>query len=199
MKLNTKGKTLRIKKILLDFIPAFLGVLAALLLNNWQQNAKDTAFIHSSIKSIYNDCQKNIAILKEQQKHIECHIDTFRHYANTNSITVFELLKKNNGLHIEMIRNSGWRILEKSPIATNVNYEILTMLNDIDQSTDLNNHLVKTFTNKIYDALESHQYKDMVACQIQLNDLYNSYNNLELSLIKLDSLINKEYRKIIKK
>ena len=199
MKLNTKGKLAHIKKILLDFIPAFLGVLAALLLNNWQQNARDAAFIHSSIKSIYNDCQKNLSIIKSQLKHIESHIDTINFYQTNNNLSIMDLLKKNEGLHIETIRNTGWKILEKSSLATNINYETLSVLYEIDHSIDFLNFFVKTFSDKIYGTIENRLPENKASCKMQLNDIYNSYSNLELNLIKLDSLVLKEYGKIIEK
>ena len=199
MKLNTKGKLAHIKKILLDFIPAFLGVLAALLLNNWQQNARDAAIIHSSIKSIYNDCQKNLSIIKSQLKHIESHIDTINFYQTNNNLSIMDLLKKNEGLHIETIRNTGWKILEKSSLATNINYETLSVLYEIDHSIDFLNFFVKTFSDKIYGTIENRLPENKASCKMQLNDIYNSYSNLELNLIKLDSLVLKEYGKIIEK
>lgn len=110
-----------------------------------------------------------------------------------------DLLKKNEGLHIETIRNTGWKILEKSSLATNINYETLSVLYEIDHSIDFLNFFVKTFSDKIYGTIENRLPENKASCKMQLNDIYNSYSNLELNLIKLDSLVLKEYGKIIEK
>jgi len=199
MKLNTKGKTLRIKKILLDFIPAFLGVLVALFLNNWQQGTKDRTFINSSIQSIYNDCQENISIIKKQKVHLESHIDTFNFYLKNTETAIYDLVQKNNGIFLEQLRNTGWKIFEKSALTTSIDYEMLSLLYEIDGSINSLNIFGDAFSEKMYSSVNSKAVNDKRILLFQISDMYNSYNNLERNLIKLDSIINKEYRKIIEK
>lgn len=199
MKLNIQEKNAHVKKILLDFIPAFLGVLAALLLNNWQQGSKDRAFINSSIQSIYNDCQENISIIKKQKVHLASHIDTFSFYLNNTETAVYDLVKKNNGIFVEQLRNTGWKIFEKSALVTSVDYEMLTRLYEIDRSINSLNTFGDAFSEKMYSSVNSKTVDDKRILLFQISDMYRSYCNLELNLIKLDSLVLKEYGKIIEK
>lgn len=199
MKLNAQGKAAHIKKILLDFIPAFLGVLVALFLSNWQQGSKDRAFINSSIQSIYNDCQENISTIKKQKIHLESHIDTFSFYLKNTEKAVYDLVQKNNGIFVEQLRNTGWKIFEKSSLTTSIDYEMLTLLYEIDGSINSLNIFGDAFSGKMYSSVNSKAVNDKRILLFQISDMYRSYNNLELSLIKLDSLISKEYSEIIEK
>lgn len=189
----------QINKVLLDFVPAFLGVLVALFLNNWQQNSKDKAFINSSIRSISADCKENIANIKEQKAHLKNHVDTFKYYLNDPSVTIFNLVDKNNGLQIMTSRNSGWEILEKSTLITNIDYETLTLMYEVDNSISLINHLTKTLSDNLYSTINSGDLEDKKTAIIQLLDMQNAFYGLEKGLVKVDSIIHKEYSNVLKK
>lgn len=109
------------------------------------------------------------------------------------------MYKKNNGIFVEQLRNTGWKIFEKSSLTTSIDYEMLTLLYEIDGSINSLNIFGDAFSGKMYSSVNSKAVNDKRILLFQISDMYRSYNNLELSLIKLDSLISKEYSEIIEK
>ncbi len=76
---------------------------------------------------------------------------------------------------------------------------MLSLLYEIDGSINSLNIFGDAFSEKMYSSVNSKAVNDKRILLFQISDMYNSYNNLERNLIKLDSIINKEYRKIIEK
>lgn len=56
-----------VRKALFEFILIFVGVLAALAVNQWQQNRKDRLFLTQQLESIVNEVDNNLYTIKNVQ------------------------------------------------------------------------------------------------------------------------------------
>lgn len=184
------------KKIILDFIPAFLGVLVALILSNWNEQRKENEFIEKSIISIYNDNKTNLERIELQLTHLENHLDTFDHYKNT-SLSIMDLIVKNNGITTNEYIQTGWNILENSKLVTNIDYELLTLLSHNSKAIELWSHYRNRISNIIYNSLESSESSDKTRFLILLNDADNSTKKFKYNSEQIDSLLKVRYNDIL--
>ncbi len=184
------------KKIILDFIPAFLGVLVALVLNNWNEQRKENEFITKSIVSIYHDNQSNLENIKAQLESTDKQLDTIKHYLNNKDITIEGIIKKNNGINGEILVQSGWNILENSNLVTKIDYDLVFKLNKMSRGIDIINTRLDNTFDFCYKKLESNKSEDKKRLLLLFIDLKNASNKYRIASEKLDSLIQTEYKKI---
>lgn len=184
------------KKIILDFIPAFLGVLVALILSNWNEQRKENEFIKKSIVSIYNDNKTNLERIDFQLTQLQNHIDTFDYYRNT-PLSLMDLIVKNNGVTTSEYTQTGWNILENSKLVTKIDYELLTGLSDNSKAIGLWGEYKKRITNILYSSLESRKVNDKKRMYVLFRDAHNSTIRFKRNSEQIDSLLNVKYADIL--
>lgn len=196
MRLKTKIKN-NYKKIILDFIPAFLGVLVALFLSNWNQQRKENDFIRKSIVSIYNENKSNLENIEIQIDHLQHQQDTFKHYRNSKSLTISEIIGKNNGLQTQNIKHSSLKILTSSQLITQIDYETISLLSEIEEGiNNLYTYRIKVFEMG-YNLLESKNKNDKFRINLMINDFLRTSRVFQNDSKDLDSLLMLKYPKII--
>jgi hypothetical protein len=184
------------KKIILDFIPAFLGVLVALILSNWNEHRKENEFIKKSIVSIYNDNKTNLEHIEFQLSHLESHIDTFDHYKNS-SLNIIDLIVKNNGITTKEYIQTGWNILENSKLVTKIDYELLTKLSDYSKTIGLWGEYKKRISSILYSSIESRKVNDKKRMSVLFRDAHYSTKKFKYKSEQIDSLLKVKYADIL--
>lgn len=185
------------KKIILDFIPAFLGVLVALVLSNWNEQRKENEFIEKSIVSIYNDNKSNLENIKLQLNNTNRQLDTITHYLNNDKLNIGDIIKKNNGINGEILVQTGWKILENSHLITKIDYDLVFKLDQMSEGIDIINTRLNNTFDFCYEKLESNKHEDKKRLLILFKDLKYASSNYRMASENLDSLIQTEYKKIL--
>ena len=206
---NTKSKNMKLfkliekvksnyKKLLLDFISAFLGVLIALLLNNWKEERKENAFISKSIESIYYDNKTNIENISWQIDHLKNQCDTIFLSLQDDQLSVIDVIRKNNGLETVNIIQTGWEILINSQLANKMDYELLTQLTFISSNIVLIENNKNSITEILYKSLESNNTNDKYRLYIILKDLLRMSERFKENAENLNHSIYLKYGKELK-
>ncbi|HAF30141.1 MAG TPA: hypothetical protein DCG75_13960 [Bacteroidales bacterium] len=185
------------KKIILDFIPAFLGVLIALVLSNWKEQRKENEFVKKSIVSIYNDNKSNMENINVQIKHLENQTDTIGYYLNNSNLSILDLIKKNNGLKTKSLIQSGWKILENSQLVTRIDYELLSSFTYLSENIEHLNMYKNTISDMVYNSIDSKSKSDKYRLLALIKDMKNSSESFKRSSEYVDSVLNIKYKKIL--
>lgn len=88
----------KIKAFVKEIVTIIVGILIALWINNWNENRKDKKYIHhitTSINKELSETRDDIINNIATQKSL---IDTLDFYKKEDKISLFDILKKVNGL-----------------------------------------------------------------------------------------------------
>jgi len=186
-----------LRRLLFDFIAAFMGVLIAMGLSNWQQNRKEDAFIKKSVISIYKDNVDNIESMKAQVADLKIHIDTFGFYKNNESLTLIDVIRKNQYLKLQSLQFGGWEILERSNLIYKLNYEVASCLANLEDQSDIIKARRKGVTDMLYNSTYSTSCNDKKTIRVNLRGLLSASNIFLERALLVDSLLEASYKKYI--
>jgi len=186
-----------IRKIGIEFIGAFLGVLIALFASNWRDNYKQDKFIESVIQSIYLNNQENNEKVKIQTVHLRKQIDIVNLYLKDEQLTLLKLIKKNNGLQTNMMSFTGWTVLGRSKLISEIDYELISTLTNNNDQYDVFRKKLEFVMGLLYEKPSSTLNEDKIRLLLGFNDLENSSEILEEETVKIDSLLKVKYPKLI--
>lgn len=183
------------KKLLLEFISAFLGVLIALLINNWKEEQKEQEFISKSIVSIYNDNKVNLNNINDQIVLIEQQTDTLFKYLNNKNLSILDIIRINQGFQIVELTDLSWKILQNSQLVNKIDYNLLTKLMSISQKINSINVSIDKITDIIYDLAESKNLNDKYRMYIIEKDLLHLSVDFKIKAEELNEIIVSKYGK----
>lgn len=186
-----------LKKLFYEFIAAFMGVLIAMGLSNWQENREENDFIKRSITSIYKDNLKNIESVQRQIDELETHIDTFNYYKKDEKHTLLDLINKNEHLILQSMQFDGWEMLERSNLVYKLDYKVASKLFNLNDQSDIFLDRRKGITDMLYKSSHSTASKDKKTMKLNFTGLKYACNiYLERAQI-VDSLLQISYKEYL--
>ena len=121
----------QVGQLLREIIPVIVGILAALVINNWNEDRKDKKYldqiyasIEEELKASNEDIETNIP---RQQKLI----DSLDAYLEDETVSIFDIIVKVGGIGVPTIKNNSRRAIANSKIQL-IEFEKLSLLSDID-------------------------------------------------------------------
>jgi len=183
-----------IQRCLIDFIPAFLGVLVALLLNEWKENKKENEFITNSIISIYKDNKINLERISSQITLLERQCDTLFKYVSDKDMSILDIVRKSNGFHTREFTQISWKILVNSQLANKIHYHLLIQLTSLSKEIETVDASIEKITTIIYNQAESKSSNNKYRLYIIEKDLLVTSKKLHEKAIILDSMIISQYK-----
>ncbi len=116
-----------------DVIPVIIGILIALLINNWNEERKEKKYLNQIFTSINKELELTVADIKESIPKEQVLIDTISKYLNDETVTIFDLISRGGGIHGANIKNSSWKAIASSKIEL-IEFQKLSELSEIDES-----------------------------------------------------------------
>jgi len=123
----------KIWKLIREIIPVIIGILIALVINNWNENRKDKKYlnkVYASIKAELEESNKDIEKSLPRQQVL---IDSLTKYMNDNSTSIYQIIDKANGLSGPNIKMRTWNAITNSNIEL-IEFEKLSALSEIEDS-----------------------------------------------------------------
>lgn len=184
-----KRKNKKIKKILkklfLDFIPVFAGVVIALLLSNLKSRIDDNKFIKDILEKIELTANANINTLDNMLTRNKRITDSLLFYMNNKTLSISDVFSKTNGIKILPLDFSAWNVLKTSPMVTRVNYEIISLQYAAEETYKISNELILGRFNMLQMDSKNAVDKEMlyavlndfnIACESQIRVFENIKN-----------------------
>ena len=123
----------QIYQIIKEVIPVIIGILIALLINNWNEERKEKKYLNQIFISINKELEESRIDLIENIPKQQVLIDSLNRYLNDETVSVFDIIKKAGGIHGSTIKNSSWKAISNSRIEL-VEFQKLSDLSEIDES-----------------------------------------------------------------
>lgn len=173
----------QLKKIAIDIIPVFIGILLAVIINNWRQSVSDRNYYNHALSSISLEFKENIDELEHALTRQKQLVDTLVKYVDDDDVMAIHAVRKVEGLYTADLKSTTWRFLLQDSKQTLVSYETISQLSEIDKYNDLiesrNDVLISYFTKK--DILVDPYIKQLFL--LNLSDLIN-YEKKQIKLLR---------------
>ncbi len=121
----------KVLQLIREIIPVILGILIALLINNWNDNRKERRYLDQIYSSIKNELEESVADIKRNIPKQLAAVDTINNYLNNNAYSIYDIMIKADGIHSPSIKTNSWNALANSKIEL-IEYEKLSALADIE-------------------------------------------------------------------
>ncbi|MFY0689014.1 MAG: hypothetical protein JXQ90_17720 [Cyclobacteriaceae bacterium] len=179
---------MNIKKFGYDMLPVLAGVLIALFINNFQESRRDRAFVDKIIENIISENQLNIEKIGEVKDKQKRTIDTLRYYRKNPDVTVFDCIRKVNGLSTPDIHTNAGQFLLSSG-QTMVNVDLLMELSAIHQEVENFEIGQREIITTLYDKLTSSDEASKEVIMLILYDILN----YEVNIDSMSAEFNEKY------
>ncbi|MEO1409478.1 MAG: hypothetical protein AAFW73_06320 [Bacteroidota bacterium] len=160
----------RIQTLLLDMIPVILGVLIALLINEWKADRDDQRFINKIMDAITQEILENQTDLKEVLVGHEALLDTIDLYLEDDTVNLGALIGKTGGLKAANIKNTAWRALLNSKLEL-IEYEQLSVLTGIDEKKQFMQIKLEKLIDFVYAHIEDNSIDKKALFRTLIDDL----------------------------
>ncbi len=177
----------KISQLIREIIPVIIGILIAIVINNWNEDRKNQKYLNqifSSMKEELKESKTDIMKAIPKQKRL---LDNLGKYSNDEKISLFEIVKKSEGVALSTIKINSWKALASSKIEL-IDHDRLSMLSDLDEGKeelDIKNE--KIFDFLLDNANETNKGKKEVF-QLLIQDI-----------IWTEERLQKEVEELIKK
>ncbi|WP_440881173.1 hypothetical protein [Tenacibaculum sp. C7A-26P2] len=126
-----------------ETIPIIIGILIALLINNWNEDRKNKKYLNQIFSSIESELEESELDIKRVIPKQLASVDTIDAYMNNEKVTLYEIIMKSDGIHKPIIKTNSWNAIANSKIEL-IEYEKLSALSNIQESKEnLNQRIEK--------------------------------------------------------
>ena len=123
----------KVRKFVSEMIPVLLGVLLALLVNNWNEQRKDKAFVNKAFDAIKKEITENREELDKILPGHYAFIDSLAQYTKDENMSLEAILINTNGLQMPTIKSTAWKFYLGSNIEL-IDYQRVSILSGMDET-----------------------------------------------------------------
>lgn len=170
-----------------EMVPMTIGLLLALLINNWNENRKDEKYIDqmfSSIEKELGETNENIISNLVSQESL---VDTIDLYVNNDQVSLLDLVIKAEGIYMPPVKLNSWKAIANSKIEL-IEYAKLSAFSNIEEQNDILKMKASRFVDFIYANAKDTGKDKKEFMKILMSDI-----------IDTEKIIQQEIEKIVKK
>lgn len=160
-----------------EVIVVLIGVLIALLINEWRETSNNQRFVASVMTAIERDIQTSKKELEEvTQRHLAT-IDTVLKYGDDDSSSLFQIIQNSGGVQYATIKNISlnYMIANRAEL---LDYEIISLLADIESTADIMDTKFEKFLDFAYTSVEATDAQSKRLFVIHLSNVIDSEQTL---------------------
>ncbi len=166
------------KQLLKDVIPVILGILIALVINNWNENRKEQKYLNQIYASIKKELKESIQSLEENIPKQERLVDSLRVNLNNETIELFDVIKKAGGIWAPRIKNNSWRAVANSRIEL-MEFEKLSSLSELEESKNTQDYKQRKIMDFVFENIKSTESDKKEVLMIMVSEMVSSGRYLQ--------------------
>ncbi|MFK7933669.1 MAG: DUF6090 family protein [Saprospiraceae bacterium] len=120
----------QIKQIIREIIPVIIGILVALVINNWNEDRKDQKYLDKIFSSIEKELEESGADIERVIPKQLAMLDTIDTYLNDETVSLAKIVWSANGIQEPEIKINAWNAIANSKLEL-IEYEKISALSDI--------------------------------------------------------------------
>ncbi|MBT30401.1 MAG: hypothetical protein CMO01_12140, partial [Thalassobius sp.] len=157
-------------KILIDMIPVVLGILIALIINDWRAERANARFLNKVLVSIESELKENEKELDEKiAEHINL-LDSISFYMADETVSINDIVTKLGGIRGVNIKNTSWKSFINPNIEL-VDYKIISNLTDIEEGKESLKLQSAKLLDMMYSIIDKSDKKDKQIFKLIISDL----------------------------
>jgi len=172
------------KQLIKDVVPVILGILIALVINNWNEERKEQKYLNQIYTSINEEMKESIKSLEENIPKQERLIDSLKADLNNDSVELFEIIIKAGGVWAPRIKNNSWRAVANSRIEL-IEFEKLSALSEIDESKNNQDYKQKKIMDFLFENIKSTSPEKKEVLLMMVTEMVNSGRYLQSEIEQL--------------
>jgi len=151
-----------------EILTIIVGILIALFINNWNEDRKDAKYMNKIFVSMDKELRETNKDIKKKMPQQQTLIDTLEFYKKNDTISIFDVMMKVNGVQIPQIRISSWKAISSSKIEL-LEYDRVSALANIEEKKELLTSKTEYLMNFLYPNIKdtSTDKKELVILMMQ--------------------------------
>ncbi len=151
-----------------EILTIIVGILIALFINNWNEDRKDAKYMNQILISMDKELRETNKDIKKKMPQQQTLIDTLEFYKKNDTISIFDVMMKVNGVQIPQIRISSWKAISSSKIEL-LEYDRVSTLANIEEQKELILSKTQYLMNFLYPNIKdtSTDKKELVMLMMQ--------------------------------
>lgn len=168
-------------------IPVILGILIALLISNWQEDAQDRRFVKKILSSVSLELNDNRSEIEKALSEHRAFVDTVKKYLQYPEVSIGQIISMTDGFRMINIKNTSWKTFLGSNLEL-IDYPTISLLSSIDESKQNMHFQEEKLVDFIYNNLTAKDtlkksllilmISDLISLEQGLLDLHNEYFKL---------------------
>ncbi len=172
------------KQLLKDVVPVILGILIALVINNWNENRKEKKYLNQIYSSINNELEETIESLEENIPKQQSLVDSLAVHLDNESIELSDIIKSAGGIWAPRIKNNSWRAVANSRIEL-IEFDKLSALSELDESKNTQDYKQEKIMDFVLENMKSSQSEKKEILMMMVSEMVSSGKYLQTEIEKL--------------
>jgi len=172
------------KQIVKDVIPVILGILIALIINNWNEDRKDKNYLNQIYESIQKELKESNLDLKEKIPKQQRLVDSLTVYINDETVSIFDIIQKVNGIYSPRIKNNSWKAIANSRIEL-IEFEKLSIFSELDESKKNLEYKQDKISDFLYENIKNTSQEKKEVLMLMVSEVISSEKYVQLEIEKL--------------
>ena len=161
-----------------EILTIIVGILIALYINNWNEDRKDAKYINKIFVSMDKELKESNEDIRIKMPQQQTLIDTLGFYKKNDSISIFDVMMKVNGVQIPQIRISSWKAISSSKIEL-LEYDRVSALANIEEQKELLISKTQYLMNFLYPNIKDTSIDKKELIMLIMQDIMVSERDLQ--------------------
>lgn len=161
-----------------EILTIIVGILIALYINNWNEDRKDAKYINKIFVSMDKELNESNDDIKKKMPQQQTLIDTLGFYKKNDSISIFDVMMKVNGVQIPQIRISSWKAISSSKIEL-LEYDRVSDLANIEEQKELLISKTQYLMNFLYPNIKDTSFDKKELIMFMMQDIMVTERDLQ--------------------
>lgn len=161
-----------------ELLTIIVGILIALYINNWNEDRKDAKYINKIFVSMDKELNESNDDIKKKMPQQQTLIDTLGFYKKNDSISIFDVMMKVNGVQIPQIRISSWKAISSSKIEL-LEYDRVSDLANIEEQKELLISKTQYLMNFLYPNIKDTSFDKKELIMFMMQDIMVTERDLQ--------------------
>ena len=149
----------RVSQLIREIVPVIIGILIALVINNWNEERKDKKYLNQVYSTIAAELEESSRDIENTLPKQQILIDSLNKYMNDETTSIFEIINKSEGIQGPNVKLHTWKAVANSKVEL-IEFEKLSSLSEIEESKKyLELKLQKSLDFLIENGKETNQEK----------------------------------------
>jgi hypothetical protein len=123
----------RVSQLIREIVPVIIGILIALVINNWNEERKDKKYLNQVYSTIAAELEESSRDIENTLPKQQILIDSLNKYMNDETTSIFEIINKAEGIQGPNVKLHAWKAVVNSKVEL-IEFEKLSSLSEIEES-----------------------------------------------------------------